>query len=89
MLKAIHAAEDRQARADKAEAVIVKLGAMKLRQAAQKIRENVHETLTYYDLPSVHWQRIRTSNPLGRILREIGSGPQKLDRSLSKDWCGQ
>lgn len=29
------------------------------------------ETLTYYDFPSEHWRRIRTNNPLERILREV------------------
>ena len=27
--------------------------------------------LTYYSFPEEHWQRIRTNNPLERILREI------------------
>jgi hypothetical protein len=31
----------------------------------------VEETLTYYAFPSEHWRRIRTNNPLERILREI------------------
>ena len=29
------------------------------------------ETLTYYDFPSKHWRRIRTNNPLERIMKEI------------------
>ncbi len=29
------------------------------------------ETLTYYSFPEEHWRRIRTNNPLERILREI------------------
>jgi putative transposase len=31
----------------------------------------VEETLTYYAFPEEHWRRIRTNNPLERILREI------------------
>ncbi len=31
----------------------------------------VEETLTYYAFPAEHWRRIRTNNPLERILREI------------------
>jgi transposase-like protein len=31
----------------------------------------VEETLTYYGFPEEHWRRIRTNNPLERILREI------------------
>ena len=71
MLKAIHASEDREAAREKAAAVIKKLEKMKLPAAAQKIRESIDETLTYYDFPSNHWCRIRTNNPLERIMREI------------------
>lgn len=31
----------------------------------------MHETLAYYGFPEEHWQRIRTNNPLERIMREI------------------
>ena len=71
MLKAIHASEDREAAVDKAKSVTEKLEALRLRQAAKKVRENMGETLTYYDFPSAHWRRIRTNNPLERIMREI------------------
>jgi len=71
MLKAIHAAEDRQAAQDKAAAVIEKLSAMRLKEAASKVREGIEETLTYYSFPASHWRRIRTNNPLERIMREI------------------
>ena len=71
MLKAIHASEDRAAALEKADSVIKKLRKMKLHQAADKIQENVSETLNYYDFPCGHWQRIRTNNPLERIMREI------------------
>ena len=71
MLKAIHASEDREAALEKAAAVIKKLEKMKLPAAAQKIRESIDETLTYYDFASAHWCRIRTNNPLERIMREI------------------
>jgi transposase-like protein len=71
MLKAIHACEDRQAALDKAEAVIEKLTAMRLQKAADKVREGIEETLTYYSFPPSHWRRIRTNNPLERIMREI------------------
>jgi len=71
MLKAIHASEDRDAALDKAASVCRKLEQMKLKQAAEKIRASIQETLTYYDFPSAHWRRIRTNNPLERIMREI------------------
>ena len=31
----------------------------------------MEETLTYYGFPSSHWRRIRTNNPMERIIREI------------------
>lgn len=71
MLKAIHASEDRQAAIEKATSVIEKLKKMKLREAARKIKESIEETLGYYDFPSAHWRRIRTNNPLERIMKEI------------------
>lgn len=71
MLKAIHASEDGAAARDKAEAVIKKLEDQKLRQAARKVKESIDETLTYYEFPNAHWRRIRTNNPLERILREV------------------
>lgn len=71
MLKAIHASEDKAAAHEKARAVIKKLEAKKLRKAAQVVRKGIGDTLTYYDFPDAHWQRICTNNPLERILREV------------------
>jgi len=71
MLKAIHASEDREAANEKALSVIKKLRTQKLHNAAKKLEDSIHETLTYYDFPSEHWRRIRTNNPLERILREV------------------
>lgn len=71
MLKAIHASEDREAANEKAEAVIKKLKKQKLPKAAKMLEEGIHETLAYYEFPSEHWRRIRTNNPLERILREV------------------
>ena len=71
MLKAIHGQEDREAAREKAAAVVAKLRAMKLRQAAQVVEEGVEETLSYMSFPREHWTRIRTNNMLERIMREI------------------
>lgn len=71
MLKAIHAQEDRQAATEKALAVAEKLEGMKLKAAAEKVREAIPETLTYYAFPDKHHRQIRTNNPLERIMREI------------------
>jgi len=71
MLKAIHAQESRAAAQAKANEVIGKLKAMKLRKVAEWLKQSVEETLVYYAFPDEHWRRIRTNNPLERIMREI------------------
>jgi putative transposase len=71
MLKAIHAQEDRAAVEKKAADVVTKLYEMKLARAAKIIEEGVAETLSYMASPREHWIRIRTNNPLERIMREI------------------
>ena len=71
MLKAIHAQEDVKEARKKASSVVAKLEAMKLRKSAEIVREGVEETLTYYAYPAEHWRRIRTNNPMERIIREI------------------
>ena len=71
MLKAIHAQESRVAAAEKAEAVIAELKRQRLARAAEIVEENVEETLTFYAFPDSHWIKLRTNNPLERIMREI------------------
>jgi len=71
MLKAIHAQEDRSEAMKKASVVAEKLRGMKLSRAAEIVREGIEETLRYYRFPREHWLRIRTNNPLERIMKEI------------------
>jgi len=71
MLKAIHAQEDREEALRKARSVIEKLEGMRLKRAAEGVRRGIEETLSYYSFPREHWRRIRTNNPLERIMREI------------------
>ena len=71
MLKAIHAQESRETAAEKMAAVIAELRVAKLRKAADLLEEHGHETLTYYGYPDSHWLKLRTNNPLERIMREI------------------
>ena len=73
MLKAIHAGEDVAGRPAKRLCEVV----AKLREHAAHARRPsssraaVDETLAYYAFPEEHWRRIRTNNPLERIMREI------------------
>jgi len=71
MLKAIHAQENREAARRKADEVIAKLTAMRLVKAAELVEGAIDETLAYYAFPEEHWRRIRTNNPLERLMREI------------------
>jgi putative transposase len=71
MLKAIHAGEDLVAARQQAVRVIEKLRGLQLTTAAELVETAVEETLAYYAFPEKHGRRIRTNNPLERILREI------------------
>jgi len=71
MLKAIHAQEDRKEALQKAAIVVKKLQGMKLSRAADVLKEGIEETVSYYEFPREHWRRIRTNNPLERIMKEI------------------
>src|ERR1700674_3713286 len=55
----------------KARAIIEHLRTSKMSKAADLVEQSAHETLTYYAFPDIHWQKIRTNNPLERIMREI------------------
>ncbi len=79
MLKAIHAQEDHAAASKKAEDVAQKLTAMKLGKAAEFVRESVQQTLSYMAFPPEHWLRIRTNNPLERVMKEIKRRTKVVD----------
>jgi len=69
MLKAIHAQESRRAAREKADAVIAELKRQRMTKAAELVPK--HQTLTFYAFPDSHWIKIRTNNPLERIMKEI------------------
>jgi transposase-like protein len=71
LLKAIHGQEDKPAAIEKARQVVEKLQTMKLKKAADLVSQYVEETLTYMNYPREHWTRIRTTNMLERMLREV------------------
>jgi len=70
-LKAIHAQESRAAARAKADEVIAAMKARKLTRAAEILEGAVDETFAFYGFPSEHWRRLRTNNPLERLMREI------------------
>jgi hypothetical protein len=63
--------ESRDAADRKARAIVDDLRAARMNTAADLIERSVSETLTNYTFPDIHWQKIRTNNPLERIMREI------------------
>lgn len=71
MLKAVHAQESREASEAKASEVAGSLESMKLFAAAKVVRGGCAETLACADFPMQHWTRIRASNAIGRLNREI------------------
>ena len=71
MLKAIHAQESREAAETKAANVVDQLRALRLGKAADLVASKIAETLTYYGYPPTHWIKLRTNNPMERIMREI------------------
>jgi putative transposase len=71
MLKAIHAQETRATAEAKASAVVDELRRQRMGRAAELVDAHVAETLTCYAFPDGHWIKIRTNNPLERIMREI------------------
>ncbi len=71
MLKAVHAQEDKAAARQKAAQVVEKLRERRLERAAKLVGEGVEETLSYMDFPEEHWIKLRTNNPLERIMKEI------------------
>ena len=71
MLKAIHAQEDKKEALRKAALVIKKLQSMRLGRASDIVKDGISETVSYYAFPREHWRRIRTNNPLERIMKEI------------------
>lgn len=71
MLKAIHAQENKEAARVKAQQVAESLREMKLKEAAKKLEDGIEETIVYMNFPSEHWTRIRTTNLIERLNREI------------------
>ena len=71
MLKAIHAQESRAAAQRKAQEVIETLKTMKLLTAAALVDSAVYETFTFYAYPPQHWLKIKTNNPMERLLKEV------------------
>ena len=51
--------------------MVGKLKALKLAKAAELVEQHAIETLSYYAFPDQHWRKLKSNNPLERIMREI------------------
>ncbi|MCG6166214.1 transposase [Leptospira bandrabouensis] len=71
MFKAIHSQENKEEALKKTNFVVERLIEMKLKEASKILFDGIKETLAYMDFPSEHWRKIRTNNPLERIIKEI------------------
>ena len=75
--------ESREAALDKTAKVVADLRAMRLQKAAELVERSVSETLAYYSYPQTHWLKIRTNNPLERIMRRIRRRTRVVVHSLT------
>ncbi len=71
MLKEIQAQEDKTAALQKRDLVVERIYKMKLGKASKHVAWDAAETLTYMDYSSTHWKKIRTNNPLERVICEL------------------
>ena len=51
--------------------MIAELRRQKMTRAAELVADSIGETLNVYAFPDSHWIKIRTNNPLERIMKEI------------------
>ena len=51
--------------------MVAELRRQRMTKAATLVEESIAETLTYSAFPDIHWRKIRTNNPLERIMKEI------------------
>ena len=43
---------------------------MKLNKAAKLVEQAIDETLSFYAYPPQHWIKLKTNNPMERLLKE-------------------
>jgi transposase-like protein len=70
-LREVFAAEDGQAARARAGAVIDRLG-VTAPKVAELLADAEEDLLAFYAFPAVHWSKLRSTNPLERVNREIG-----------------
>ena len=51
-----------------------------MKETAKKVEDGIEETLTYCYFPNEHWTRIRTTNAMERLNREIRRRPCVVGR---------
>ena len=70
--------------AEKAFDLFVKTYEDKYLKATENLQKNHQELLTFYDFPALHWQSIRTSNPIESAFATIRHRTKRSKGCLSK-----
>jgi len=85
-LKAIFAQESAEEARVKAGRVVDRY--MKLLPASMKIlMQGLEETLTYYSFPAAHWKKIRTTNCMERLIKEIRRRTKMIGAFPDEESC--
>ena len=60
-------------------------------KAADLVERAVYETLTltYYGFPDIHWQKIRTNNPLERITNKPAANRKRRSQATALRRAGE
>ena len=70
-LREVFAAESYEAARERATAVIERL-APTVPKVAELLEEAEEDLIAFYRFPSAHWSKLRSTNPLERVNREVG-----------------
>lgn len=71
MLKAIHAQESNERSPARLRPLSRSFAVKKLGKAADLVEKRIQQTSSSYSFPDSHWRKLRTNNPLERLMREI------------------
>jgi putative transposase len=82
-LRAIHRQHSQACARREADALVDSLHELKLAESAKLLAMGIEDGLSYYCFPQEHWSRLRTSNPVNRLTRQLharaGGGLASVD----------
>ncbi|MGW8229152.1 MAG: transposase, partial [Gammaproteobacteria bacterium] len=62
--------QSRSAAEAKVADIVGKLSDMKLSTTAEFVENAIHETLTFFAYPPYHWLKLKSNNPMARLLKD-------------------